>query len=81
MSSCDTALSRLFEESVTLRLYADHASGISVAELAMLCSRSQHWVEERIEATRLCLEKQVRIVARTGPSLCADSVWAAQVWD
>jgi hypothetical protein len=81
MSSCDTALFKLFEESVTFRLYADYTRGMSVPEIAMLCSRSQHWVEERIEAARLCLEKQVRIVAADGSSLCADSLWAAQVWD
>ncbi|MDQ2842110.1 MAG: hypothetical protein M3Y72_13925 [Acidobacteriota bacterium] len=27
----------------------------------MLCSRSEQWVKERIEAIRFCLEKQVRI--------------------
>ncbi|HEX4770012.1 MAG TPA: hypothetical protein VH351_04220 [Bryobacteraceae bacterium] len=81
MSSCDTALFRLYEENATFRLYADHSSGMSIAELALLCARSEHWVTERIEATRLCLQKQVRIELTPDNVACADSIWEAQVWD
>lgn len=81
MSSCDVALFRLYEENTTFRLYADYNSGMSISELAQLCSRSEHWVKERIEATRLCLQKQVRIELTPDPFVCADSVWEAQVWD
>ena len=81
MSSCDAALFRLYEENATFRLFADHSSGMSIAELARLSSRSENWVTERIEATRLCLQKQVRIELLPDPYVCADSIWAAQVWD
>jgi hypothetical protein len=46
-------------------LYADHLGGVSVAELAALSSRSEQWISERIEAARLCIEKQVRIEVST----------------
>ncbi|MDQ2775617.1 MAG: hypothetical protein M3Y57_11980 [Acidobacteriota bacterium] len=81
MSACDTALLRLYDQSITFRLYADHANGMSVPELSMLCSRSERWVQERIEATRLCLEKQVRIDLPPEPRECPDSLWQTQVWD
>jgi hypothetical protein len=81
MSSNDAALFRLYEENATFRLYADHTSGMSIARLAQLCSRSEDWVSERIEATRLCLQKQVRIEFASDPTVCADSIWEAQVWD
>ena len=81
MSSCDIALFRLYEQSIAFRLYADHASGIRVPELSMLCSRSEQWVSERIEAIRLCLEKQVRIDLPPEPRVCPDSLWQTQVWD
>jgi hypothetical protein len=81
MSSCNTVRHRLFDESISFRLYADHSSGMSVSDLAKLCSRPEHWIVERIEAARLCLEKQVRIGLSPEPLTCAEDVWAAQIWD
>ena len=76
-----TVRDRLFDESISFRLYADHKKGASVAELAKLCSRSEGGVQERIEAARLCLEKQVRIALPPQPPVCEETVWATQVWD
>lgn len=81
MSTCDAAIFRLYEENTTFRLYADYASGMTIPELARLSSRSEHWVMEHIEATRLCLEKQVRVELPPDSSSCADAIWEAQVWD
>jgi hypothetical protein len=73
---------RLFDESISFSLYADYSKGVTVADLARRCSRSEIWIRERIEAARLCLEKQVRIVVPPSEaSVCAAEVWAAQVWD
>lgn len=81
MNSGDTARYRLFNESISFRLYSAHSTGTSVHDLAKLCARSESWVSERIEAARLCLEKQVRIALPPEPSVCAADVWAAQVWE
>jgi hypothetical protein len=82
MSSNKTGVNQLFAESISFRLYADHTNGKSVADLAVLCSRSESWVAERIEAARLCLEKQVRIVLPTpDPPVCPKHQWITQVWD
>jgi hypothetical protein len=43
------------------RLYAEHAQGISTEGLAERYAYSPTWVAERIEAARLCLERQVRV--------------------
>ena len=51
----------LLDEYLPFRLYADHKNGISLDELAQRFSLPTHWIEERIEAARLCIEKQVRI--------------------
>jgi len=78
----DAVLNCLYEQSLSFRLYADHHHGLTVEELALLCSKSPHWVKERIEATRLCFEKQVQIVIPDGSeSGCADRTWDAQIWD
>ena len=37
------------------------ASGQTPAQLAATFALSVQWVEERIEAARLCIEKQVRL--------------------
>jgi hypothetical protein len=61
----DQALNDLYEQHVPFRLYIDHRCGETVEELARLTNRSAHWVQERIEAMRLCLEMQVRIEDET----------------
>jgi hypothetical protein len=43
------------------RLYAQHRRGATVEQLAAQYKMSTLLVTERIEAARLCLEKQVRI--------------------
>jgi hypothetical protein len=42
-------------------LYAEHKKGATAAQLAETFSLSVPWIEERIEATRLMVEKQVRV--------------------
>lgn len=81
MSSSDIALNRLYEQSVSFRLYADHAFGLSLLELSRLSGRSEQWVSERIESMRLCLQRQVRVEVGENASLCPDKIWAAQIWD
>ena len=78
--NADSALNRLYDQSVSFRLYADYTHGISVPELALISSRSEDWIAERIEAMRLCLQKQV-IVEINEPKPCPDHLWNHQVWD
>ena len=49
-------------------IYREHLDGASVEELSEALHVPQPWVEERIEAVRLCLEKQVRV--ECAPSTC-----------
>ena len=81
MNASDIALNRLYEQSVSFRLYADHASGLSLIELAELSGQSERWVSERIESMRLCLEKQVRVEVASDPPVCPEKIWSDQVWD
>jgi hypothetical protein len=60
----DAALNALYESHLPFRLYADHEHGLSFEELALLCNRSAIWVAEQIEAMRLCLQNQIRIVVQ-----------------
>jgi hypothetical protein len=60
----DETLNSLYENDLSFRLYADHKYGMSIDELAILTGRSSHWVAERVEAMRLCIEKQVFFSAR-----------------
>ena len=46
---------------VPFRLYSEHKRGATPAQLAATFAVSVPWVEERIEAARLCIEKQVRV--------------------
>ena len=54
-------LTTLYDEYLPFRLYADHKSGSSSAEIAAEYRLPVFWVEERIEAARLCIEKQIRL--------------------
>jgi hypothetical protein len=78
--SSDDVLNRLYDQSVPFRLYAEHANGMSLSDLALMSSLPEEWVRERVEAMRLCLEKQVYFEV-CGPKPCSESVWRSQVWD
>lgn len=75
-----STLNRLYDGSLAFRLYAEHANGMTVAELALMTSRSQEWVAEQIEAMRLCLEKQLVIDVQERRDHF-EEIWAEQVWD
>ncbi len=51
----------LVHEYLPFRLYSDYKNGMTPKELATYFSLLVHWVEERIEAARLCIEKQIRL--------------------
>jgi hypothetical protein len=44
-----------------LLIYREHQDGASVEELSAALQMPSRWIEERIEAVRLCMEKQVRV--------------------
>lgn len=48
-------------------LYDFHLEGVSAAELASAYSLPEAWVEERIEAVRLCLKYQVKVSVKGEP--------------
>jgi hypothetical protein len=68
MPEGDALLNYLYDEYLPFRLYADFKSGSSVDELAECFSLHPCWVKERIEAARLCIEKQIRLEV-PGPHL------------
>jgi hypothetical protein len=51
----------LYDNYLPFRLYAEHKNGVTPAQLAATFALPVQWVEERIEAARLCIEKQVRL--------------------
>lgn len=55
------AILDLYDEYLPFRLYADYKQGATIEELSTNFSLPVHWVAERIEAARLCIEKQVRL--------------------
>jgi hypothetical protein len=44
-----------------LLLYLEYQNGASVAELATAFKMTEFAVRERLQATRLCLERQIRV--------------------
>jgi hypothetical protein len=56
-----TVFDLLYDEYFPFRLYADYMLGRSPRELAEDFGLSENWIAERIEAVRLCVEKQVRL--------------------
>lgn len=46
---------------LSLLIYREYQRGATVEELAAAFDAPVHWIEERIEAVRLCFEKQVRV--------------------
>ena len=73
----DTAINRLYDEYLPFRLYADHKMGATAQELADEFGLPARWVEERIEAARLCLEMQVRFDFAAVHSAAAERTAAA----
>jgi len=61
MPEGDALLNYLYDEYLPFRLYADFKDGSTVEELAAQFSLHPCWVKERIEAARLCIEKQIRL--------------------
>ena len=57
----ETLLNLLSAEYLPFRLYAEHKRGATPAQLAAAFALSVPYIEERIEATRLMIEKQVRV--------------------
>lgn len=51
----------LYETYFPFRLYADFKRGATVQSLASEYLMPVPWIEERIEAARVCIEKQVAI--------------------
>ena len=47
--------------SLGFLMYREYEDGASIEELSAALHAPPEWIEERIEAARLCLEKQVRI--------------------
>ena len=77
----DDVLNALYEQHLPFRLYADHKQGLTIEELACLSNKSVYWVQERIEAMRLCLEKQIRLDLTLPAVSSLDGIWQQQVWD
>jgi hypothetical protein len=50
-------------------MYREYEDGASIAELSAALHAPAEWIEERIEAVRLCLEKQIRVELRPVPRL------------
>jgi hypothetical protein len=72
--SAEELLDHLYEHNMPFRLYAEHQYGLTVEELACLSNKPISWIEEQIEAMRLCLEKQVRFEFLTGLLNSAETV-------
>lgn len=51
----------LANRSLAFSLYEFHIEGVSAKELASAYSLPANWVEDRIEAVRLCLKYQVKL--------------------
>jgi hypothetical protein len=51
----------LANNSLPFSLYDFHHNGVSAAELAKAYALPLPWVEERLEAVRLCLQYQVDV--------------------
>jgi hypothetical protein len=60
------AVSKLATKSLAFALYRLHLAGLSAEELGRALSLPVEWVEERIEAIRLCLTHQVELTSKVG---------------
>lgn len=59
--SADDLWGLLYDEYLPFRLYSENKNGVSVQQLAQTLGLSTSWIEERIEAARVCIEQQGRI--------------------
>jgi hypothetical protein len=67
----------LANSSYALSLYDFHLQGVSASELASAYSLPVSWVEERLEAVRLCLKYQVEVkVCKKHPASAATPTFA-----
>src|SRR6201986_5118804 len=57
----ENVLEKLSTDYLPFRLYAEHKRGATSAQLAAAFDLPRAWVEERVEAARLCIEKQIRV--------------------
>ena len=57
----------LTNRSLAFSLYEFNLAGVSAKELAASYALPPDWVEERIEAVRLCLKYQVKLSVRESP--------------
>lgn len=57
----NTVFDLLYDEYFPFRLYADYMLGRTPSEMAAEFGLSENWIAERVEAVRLCIEKQVRL--------------------
>jgi hypothetical protein len=64
----DAALNRFCTQNPGIGLFVDHLAGLKIEDLAARCARSESWINERIEAARLCLERQIRFELTGTPS-------------
>ena len=63
----DIALSLLSIVSNPFRLYHYYVNGISAEELAAVFDLPVSWVQQRLEAVRLCVEHQIVFTLETTP--------------
>jgi hypothetical protein len=68
----DLALSLLSIVSNPFRLYHYYVNGISAEELAAVFNLPVSWVQQRIEAVRLCVEHQIVFTLETTPDESVD---------
>jgi hypothetical protein len=61
----------LANRSFPFSLYDFHLAGVSAKELAAAYSLPVTWIEERIEAVRLCLKFQVKLSVASAPKRAA----------
>ena len=59
--SADDLWSLLYDEYLPFRLYAENKNGAPIQQLAKTLGLTPAWIEERIEAARVCIEQQGRI--------------------
>lgn len=59
--SADDLWGLLYDEYLPFRLYTEHKNGVSVQQLATVLGLKPAWIEERIEAARVCIEQDGRL--------------------
>jgi hypothetical protein len=75
----DLALSLLSIVSNPFRLYHYYVNGISAEELAAVFNLPVSWVQQRIEAVRLCVEHQIVFTFETTPDPSVDEGFNSRI--